>query len=378
MWKGKVISMEKQQVIVSTEIKQQLNEICEKHGIKKLMLVCDSSFEYLLPREEYLGIDTPYVIFNEFTPNPLYEDVVKGVKLFRENNCDAILAIGGGSSIDVAKCIKLFSKMDDSKVYLEQEYADNDVLLIAIPTTSGTGSESTRYAVIYYDKKKQSVTHESIIPAYSLLDYRNLITLPEYQKKCTMMDAFCQSIEAWWSVNATSESEEYSKKALSMLMDSMDAYLKNEVEGNENMMVAANYAGRAINIAQTTAGHAMSYKLTSLYGIPHGRAAYICLPYIWKYMWENKDKTDLIVRENLTDTFEQIAKMLKCESVPSAIDSLFELNNKLFGNDKVFMNMDDLDVLTASVNPTRLKNNPMMLDETVLRELYEKIIVAYR
>lgn len=369
--------MKKQQVIVSTEIKQQLNEICKKQQIKKILLVCDSSFQYLLPREEYLGIDIPYVVFNEFTPNPLYEDVVKGVKTFRENNCDGILAIGGGSSIDVAKCIKLFAQMDDSKVYLEQEFADNDVLLIAIPTTSGTGSESTRYAVIYYDKKKQSVTHESIIPDYSLLDYRNLVTLPEYQKKCTMMDAFCQSIESWWSVNATSESEEYSRKALTMLIDNMDAYLNNENEGNENMMIAANYAGRAINIAQTTAAHAMSYKLTSLYGIPHGRAAYICLPYIWKYMWENKNKMDLIVKENLTDTFEQIAKMLKCDSVSAAIDYLFELNNKLFENNKVIMNMDDIDVLTASVNPTRLKNNPMMFDESILHNLYEKIIVSY-
>lgn len=363
--------MERQQVIVSTEIKRQLNEICAKHQVKKLMLVCDSSFQYLLPREEYLGIDTPYVIFNEFTPNPLYEDVIKGVNIFRENNCDAILAIGGGSSIDVAKCIKLFSKMNDSKVYLEQEYAENDILLIAIPTTSGTGSESTRYAVIYYDKKKQSVTHESIIPTYALLDYRNLVTLPQHQKKCTMMDAFCQSIEAWWSVNATYESKEYSKKALAMIMENMEDYLNNTDKGNENMMVAANYAGRAINIAQTTAAHAMSYKLTSLYGIPHGRAAYICLPHIWKYMWENNSD------ETLADTFEQIAKKMNCGTVSAAIEYLFELNNKLFGNDKVSMNMDDIDVLTASVNPTRLKNTPVMLGEKNLRDLYEGIIMAY-
>ena len=86
--------MSKQQVIVSTEIKQKLNEICENHQIRKVLLVCDTAFQYLIPREEYLSIDAPYVIFNEFTSNPLYEDVVKGVKVFRENDCDAILAIG--------------------------------------------------------------------------------------------------------------------------------------------------------------------------------------------------------------------------------------------------------------------------------------------
>ena len=369
--------VKEQQVIVSTEIKQQLNDICAKHNIKKIMLVCGSSFQYLLPREEYLGIDTPYVIFSEFTPNPLYEDVVKGVEIFRENNCDAILAIGGGSSIDVAKCIKLFSKMDNSKLYLEQEYKENDVLLIAIPTTSGTGSESTRYAVIYYDNKKQSVTHESIIPDYSLLDYRNLTTLPEYQKKCTMLDAFCQSIEAWWSVNATSESKEYSRKALKMIMDNMEAYLNNTDEGNKNMLIAANYAGRAINIAQTTAAHAMSYKLTSIYGIPHGRAAFICLPHVWEYMWENKDRLDWEEKERIMDTFSQIIQELHCESVPVAIKYLSSLNTNLFQNNKIMMDSKDINVLATSVNPTRLKNNPIVLSTRVLREIYNVIIAKY-
>lgn len=370
--------MSKQQVIVSTEIKQQINEICKKHQIKKILLVCDSSFPYLTTREEYLSIDTPYVIFNEFTPNPLYEDVVKGVKLFRENDCDAILAIGGGSSIDVAKCIKLYSKMDDSILYLEQEYADNDVLLIAIPTTSGTGSESTRYAVIYYDKKKQSVTHESIVPKYALLDYRNLVTLPEYQKKCTMMDAFCQSIESWWSVNATSESREYSKKGLSMILDNMEAYLNNTEEGNKNMLIAANYAGQAINITQTTAAHAMSYKLTSLYGVPHGRAAFICLPYVWKYMWEHMDEQPEEARLDFVELFEKIAQTLYCESVPKAFEYIAALNDKLFQNDKVVMDMKDVDMLAASVNPTRLKNNPMVLSEQVLHDLYSAIVKFYQ
>ena len=369
--------MSKQQVIVSTEIKQKLNEICENHQIRKVLLVCDTAFQYLAPREEYLSIDAPYVIFNEFTSNPLYEDVVKGVKVFRENDCDAILAIGGGSAIDVAKCIKLYSKMDDNALYLEQEYKDNEVLLIAIPTTSGTGSESTRYAVIYYDNKKQSVTHESIIPAYALLDYRALFTLPEYQKKCTMVDAFCQSIESWWSVNANSESREYSRKALSMILDNMKAYLENTEEGNRNMLIAANYAGKAINITQTTAAHAMSYKLTSQYGVPHGRAAFICLPYVWKYMWEHIDMLSSELGKKLEELFQQIAQTLYCSSVSEALEYIFTLNKKLFEKDKVIMNSEDVGLLAGSVNATRLKNNPMVLSEKTLQDLYSNIVQSY-
>lgn len=313
-------------------------------------------------------MNIPYVVFDKFTPNPLYEDVVVGVKLFREQGCDAIVAVGGGSSIDVAKCIKLYSGMDDSGLYLEQEYKDNDVTLIAIPTTSGTGSESTRYAVIYYDGKKQSVTHESIIPKYAILDYRNLITLPIYQKKCTVMDALCQSIESWWSVNATEKSRVYSRKALEMIVENLDAYLANEESGNRNMMAAANLAGQAINITQTTAAHAMSYKLTSLYRVPHGRAAFMCLPYIWKYMNE---------KNVLPEVFGDITAVLGQNNVEAAVEYLYELDAKLFDEYPVEMKEEDLEILTTSVNPVRLKNNPLQLTEEEIRELYREIMKPY-
>lgn len=366
-----------QKVIISTETKKELQKLWQKHGIKKVFVVCDAAFPFLETHEEYLDMDIPYVVFDKFTSNPRYEDVVTGVKLFREQECEAILAVGGGSAMDVAKCIKLFAKMDDSKLYLEQEFKENSILLVAIPTTSGTGSESTRYAVIYYEGKKQSVTHNSIVPAYAILDHRNLNTLPIYQKKCTMMDAFCQSVESWWSVNATAESKEYAKEALAGIMKYMDSYIKNEEEGNKQMMIAANYAGRAICISQTTAAHAMSYKLTSLYKIPHGRAAFMCLPYIWKYMWKVVEGRKDEAAFRLKELFTEIASGMGCKNVPDAIEQIFMMNEKFFSNDNVELNMDDVEVLTASVNPIRLGNNPVKLSEEVLYNLYSKIIAAY-
>jgi len=367
----------KQEIIISSETKTVLQELWKKHNVKKVFVVCDAAFPFLTTHEEYLDMDIPYVVFDKFTPNPLYEDVVVGVNLLKEEGCDAVLAIGGGSALDVAKCIKLYSTLDSSKVYLEQEYQDNSILLVAIPTTSGTGSESTRYAVIYYEGKKQSVTHSSIVPAYAILDHRNLSTLPIYQKKCTMMDAFCQSIESWWSVNATAESREYAKEGLSRLMKNMDSYLANEEEGNREMMIAANYAGRAICISQTTAAHAMSYKVTSLYKIPHGRAAFMCLPYVWKYMWGVVTASDDEASLALKELFTEIAAGMGCASVPEALDAIFALNKRLFAEDKVNLNLQDADVLAASVNPIRLGNNPVKLSEDVLHQLYSEIISAY-
>lgn len=363
-----------QKIIISTNSAEKINAIVKEHGIKKLLLVCDSSFGFLEPHEEYEKISVPYVIFNEFTSNPLYADVCKGVELFRQEKCDAILAIGGGSAIDVAKCIKLFCKMPDSESYLTQEYKENNVLLIGVPTTSGTGSESTRYAVVYFKGQKQSVTHESIVPSYALLDRRNLNTLPVYQKKCTMLDALCQGIESWWSINANEESRVYSKKAIELIMENKENYLENTDQGNEAMMLAANYAGRAINITQTTAAHAMSYKLTSLYKVPHGRAAFMCLPRVWNYMLCHTDQSQYYAQEELEKIFNDIAAVLKCSNAKQAVVYLEELEQELFEKDSVNFNVTDAELLSKSVNVTRLKNNPVKLNEDTLHHLYIEII----
>ena len=160
-------------------------------SFSKAMLVCDSSYPYLNIKDRIEQLDIPMVKFSDFTSNPLYEDVCKGVDLFNSQKCDVLIAVGGGSTIDVAKCIKLFCKLPKDKLYLDQEFQDSGINLFAIPTTAGTGSESTRYAVIYYEGKKQSITHDSIVPDIAVLEPVVLKTLPLYQKKCTMLDALC-------------------------------------------------------------------------------------------------------------------------------------------------------------------------------------------
>ena len=118
---------------------ESLGEALE--GSTKVLHVCDISFPFLSIKDDIEQMGMPLVIFDQFKPNPLYEDVCKGVELFQASKCDTILAVGGGSSIDVAKCIKLFCQMDKDTLYLDQEYKDSGVKLVAIPTTAGTGSE---------------------------------------------------------------------------------------------------------------------------------------------------------------------------------------------------------------------------------------------
>ena len=164
----------------------------------------------------------PIVMFSEFTPNPLCGEVAEGIKVFKDNNCDMIVAVGGGSAIDVAKCIKLYANMDDRINYLEQAIVPNDIELMVVPTTAGTGTEATRYTVIYYNGEKQSVIDTSCIPNTVVFDASALSTLPIYQKKSTMMDALCHAIESYWSVNSTEESRRYSEEAIKIIIDNME------------------------------------------------------------------------------------------------------------------------------------------------------------
>lgn len=343
----------------------------------KVFLVCSSSFNQLPIKDEITNIDKPYVTFDQFTSNPLYEDVSKGVKRFREEHCDAILAVGGGSAIDVAKCIKLFSGMTDDKIYLEQEYRNNNVKLIAIPTTAGTGSESTRYAVIYYEGKKQSVTHDSIIPDIAILEPSVLKSLPVYQKKCTMLDALCQGIESWWSVNSTAESQALSRNAIETIIRHWKRYIVDgDEESAEAVMNAANVAGQAICITQTTAPHAFSYKITSLYGLPHGHAVAVCLPEIWEYMLQHTDDCiDTRGHVYLKDVLSQIAMSMGCYSAEDAISSFRDMLSFLRMASPVSSNkQQDLEILSSTVNPIRLRNNPVGLDEKSIYFLYNRIV----
>lgn len=350
--------------------------ILEAHGVRKFLLVCGQSFPKLSIHKTLTSIPTPSVIFSDFSTNPKYEQVASGVKVFNAYSCDAIVAVGGGSALDVAKCIKLFSQLNHNVNYLQQRYQDSEVLLIAVPTTAGSGSESTKYAVIYFGDEKQSVTHESILPDYAILDPSVLITLPLYQKKCAMLDALCQGIESWWSVHANRKSKAYAKNAVRLIMLNWNAYIENYGDtAGERIMMAANDAGHAINISQTTAAHAMSYKITSMYGLPHGHAVAICLPPVWRYMLQNMGAcVDKRGGEYLLRVFEEISLAMGCSGALDAIRRFERLLRELDIVNPRMQSSDDVDMLVASVNPIRLQNNPVVLSEDALRSIYKSII----
>lgn len=365
-----------QRIITGPDCHLQIEHILEKSGISKFLLVHDAAYPQLCLSVHIDALSLPHAVFEDFTSNPLYEDIVNGMECFHTKGCDGIVAIGGGSAIDVAKCIKLFSGLDADKNYLRQPFHGNEIPLIVLPTTAGTGSESTHFAVLYEQGEKQSVAHESIIPDWVLLDPGVLETLPIFQKKCTLMDALCQGIESWWSVRATDESMAHAEEAIHTIVMNMDTYLSSwDVQVTQRIQFAANRAGQAINITQTTAPHAMSYKLTSLYGLPHGYAAAVCLPKVWAYMLAHPENcVHPKGWDGLQAIFFQIAHALGQTDPGAAITFWENMLSRLGLEGPRTTRQADIELLTRSVNVQRLHNNPSTLQEDALWTLYSQIV----
>ena len=299
---------------------------------RKTFLVCRDSFDKL-EIANFIESLNP-IRFGAFTPNPKMEEVLDGVEAFKVSNCDTILAVGGGSSIDVAKCIKY--------------YSNSNVPIIAIPTTAGTGSEATHFAVVYESGNKLSVAAPNLLPDKVILEPTTLRNVPEYTRKATMLDALCHAIESHWSKKATVESKHIAEKAIHLIKQYKDSYLANEDGGNAGMMEAANLSGQAINITTTTAAHAMCYKITSMYGFQHGHAAAICLPEVWAYIDDDAGIT--------RDEFISLIKDLGMEYPVSKSAQA------------------DIEMLADSVNLQRLSNNPVPFSKKQLTEMYYNIV----
>ncbi|MBR6273707.1 MAG: iron-containing alcohol dehydrogenase, partial [Lachnospiraceae bacterium] len=176
------------------------------------------------------------------------------------------------------------------------------------------------------------------------------------------------------SVNSNEESREYSRRAIRGVMEHMDGYLANTEEGNAGMMIAAHTAGKAINITQTTAGHAMCYKITSLFGVAHGHAAMLCDRVLYGWMIINTDRViDSRGEDYLKNTLDEIGRAMGCADASEGALKLRNIFEKLELSVPE-ASESDYEELKTSVNPVRLKNHPVKLDEEVIDSLYHEIL----
>nr|WP_314637290.1 phosphonoacetaldehyde reductase [uncultured Oribacterium sp.] len=382
------VEIESQIVLGRRNLKEELKTLFMEKSWERVFLVAGKSFLGLPIGQEleeiFSDLDLRTYHFSSFQANPLLEDVEKGIEVFSDFQGDVILAVGGGSALDTAKCIKLFTGLSKEKSYLEQKFRENDITLVVHPTTAGTGSESTPFAVIYKAGEKCSVEHESIYPKYRIEDARSLRSLPIYQKKATLLDALSHAMEAIWSKYSNEDSRAYGQKAISLILTNYKAYLSLENDGEaqgkvfsakgpsqpvlEAIAEAANLAGKAIAVTKTTAGHALSYKLGSLYQLPHGLATAMVNRALYPFMC--REKSRMIHPENLLF----LAKCFLAETEEEGAKRYREILEDLEILPALSEKEGDLENLVAAVNPERLSNHPIALREEDIRLLYKEIL----
>lgn len=365
---------------------KELDRILKKHSPNKIFVVVDKKSYDLSGVKKLIGkIVNKYnnIRFHDFKINPQIEDVKKGVILFNKNKCDFIIGAGGGSVMDVAKAISILSvQKGDLQRYIKNKtnLSNRKTISVMIPTTAGTGSESTHFSVIYINKNKYSLEHPSILPDYAILDPIFTKNLPPYITACTGMDALCQAIESLWSVNSTRESIKYSKKAVELILPNIiKAVNQPDLLSRENMLNGSNFAGKAIAIAKTTAPHSVSYPITSYFNIPHGHAVSLTLPHFieFNYSVSSGNLQDSRGIEFVKDRMNELFKWLEVRTAKEARKKIIRLMEEIKMNthlsDFGIDNEDIKIIVKKGFNPQRMKNNPKLVSESDLKNILKSI-----
>ena len=291
-------------------------------------------------------------VFDKVEPNPGPE-MVKRAK----QKADLIIGLGGGSVIDVAKIVA----------------ADLKKPCIAIPTTAGTGSEVTPFAALYYKEKKKKMSLTVNFPDVALVDYTLTLTLPPEVVASSGIDSLSQAIEAYWSIYSNPLSDTHAQKAIELVIGN----LKNSWDGDEGarkaMSLAALEAGLAFSQTKTTAVHSVSYPLTIHYGVPHGLACGLTLPYFLAYNHQVSD-TDCLDKRGpnfVKKRIEEIASFIGVKEVKMAKRALIDLMEGI--NLPARIDFDIEVVIRDAFSPERVANNPRRVTVENLKKILEEI-----
>lgn len=317
--------------------------------------------------------DQNTIQFSNFFVNPKLHDAIRGAKLAREKKIDIIIGIGGGSVIDMAKLIKALYLSKDNEIDLIRgnlRLSDPKIPLIAIPTTAGSGSEATHFAVVYIGEEKYSLASEYLQPNAVVLDGKLVITASRYQKSCSALDAMAQAIESLWAVGSTEESRQFSLTALKLGWQILPDFISDNCspEITQKMLLASNFAGKAINISKTTSAHAWSYALTSKLNIPHGHAVWLTLPQIFEiHAHANEsqviDKRGLEHLQHIIETLSNILKLTHTENYAHQLLSFLQSIEIESDMARLGANTHSIRSLICNlVNLERMQNNPVNLN----------------
>ena len=288
-----VLKIPKPTVLTGKNSSLKLCESIAGFGLKKTLIVTDRPLYELGLLEKILSTlekqGASFELFTEVLPDPTFSVVEAGLRKYRQTNCDSVLAVGGGSSIDAAKVIALAAsnQVEPQKLVGILKGKVASAPFFCIPTTAGTGSEVTIGAVISDDAthQKELVIDTKIVPLMAALDPELMKGLPPAITAATGMDALTHLVESFLSTMANDESSYYSKAGIKLIFDNLPKAYKTggSLAARENMALASFYGGLTINISGLGYVHAFAHQIGARYGIPHGLVNAKVLPHVLRF-----------------------------------------------------------------------------------------------
>ncbi len=314
----------------------EVGQILASSKIKKVLIMTDTVLlglgllDSMLEGIKAKGIEA--VIFDGVKPDPTFAITEAALDLYRTNNCEAVIAFGGGSTLDSSKSVAAAAANDCSPRDLVGllKVKKDAVPFIAIPTTAGTGSEVTLVAVISDDQTHTKTTTISpkLVPKVAILDAALTTGLPKHITSTTAIDALTHAIEAYTSTYADAETDAYALKAINLICNNVvEAYKNpNNLEAREALLVGSFYAGMAFTRTYVGYVHAFSHNIGGKFGVPHGLANAVILPHVMK-TYKNVCQDRFAY---LADFLELCDASLEADAKADAfINYLFELNKQL-------------------------------------------------
>jgi len=324
--------------------------------------------------EEFQRIFKDYEIFRfkVYKQNPSCEVADECKDFLRSNKINIVIAVGGGSVLDVAKAASLLARNDGlCKDFLmgNKNPKNRGLPIIAIPTTTGTGSEVTPFAVFSLKNIKKTLESEFLFPDYAILFSSPLRFLPKQILAITAIDALCHAIEAYWARNSNFISDKLAIESIKLNLKNLKKAYDGNLLNRYELLKASCLAGLAFSNTRTTICHALSYPMTALYSIPHGLACGITLiPIMLRNYYANtttRGKLKLLLGAIGLTTIEDFCSYLK---------DLFKAMNLKMNFREHNLTEEDLEIIAENAfSPERMKNNPVEFSKEEILEILEEV-----
>jgi len=304
-----------------------------------------------------------------------FSSINKLTNFCRYRELDFILAVGGGTILDTAKCAAILStnkgKIEDYVKTKKQVLQNNGLFFVAIPTTAGTGSEVSPWATVWGDdyKKYSLSSSRFMFPDISFIDPALTDLLPPYETATSGIDALCQAIESYWNVNHNSISDKYSLKAIRIISSNLERSVNKPNKEFRNKMARGSLlSGLAFSNTQTTICHAVSYPISIHWKVAHGQAVSLTLPVFFEYIVpalsiiRQRKLLEAIGSKTISEAADKIRKLMINIGLKT---SFKELN----------INKKDIDIIVKEgFHPDRMKNSPLVPSFKELKYLLETIL----